>query len=153
MELLETGPGTALLCADTSKIFWIPHTKDIDLHIQSFVKTLPLPLLFKIHEHRDFVLFSLLIAPYCTPSPYNHARHKQGTTGGRSDEMNLEESNKDVKVLKATLTIGRNRDTLSVKEKAWVICDDYLKTLKDSLEEKESSIIFQAPEDKFKFKR
>ena len=56
-------------------------------------------------------------------------------------------------MLKATLMIGRNRDALSVKEKAWVICDDYLKTLKDSLGEKESNIIFQAPEDKFKFKR
>jgi len=47
----------------------------------------------------------------------------------------------------------RNRDTLSEKEKAWVMCDDCLKTLKDSLVEKESNTIFQAPEDKFKSKR
>lgn len=32
--------------------------------------------------------------------------------------MNLEVSNKDVKVLKATLMMRRNRDTLSEKEKA-----------------------------------
>jgi len=56
-------------------------------------------------------------------------------------------------VLKATLMMRRNRDTLSEKEKAWVMCDDCLKTLKDSLVEKESNTIFQAPEDKFKSKR
>lgn len=67
--------------------------------------------------------------------------------------MNLEVSNKDVKVLKATLMMRRNRDTSSEKEKAWVICDVCLKTLKDSLVEKESNTIFQAPEDKFNSKR
>lgn len=57
--------------------------------------------------------------------------------------MNLEVSNKDVKVLKATLMMRRNRDTLSEKEKAWVICDVCLKTLKDFLWKKNQTRSFK----------
>lgn len=39
-----------------------------------------------------------------------------------------------------------------MKEKAWAVCDNYLKMLNDSQVEKESNIIFQAP-DTLKFYR
>lgn len=68
MEISETGLVTALLYAGTTRMLWIPPTVDTDLYNQPFLYSLLSSLLFKMHEHRDFVPFSLFITSYCTPS-------------------------------------------------------------------------------------